>query len=171
MELLIYPNPILSKKCIDVKIGDQNALRVLDEMAQKLYELEGAGLAAPQVGVLKRMAVIDIRDDPPKLYKLINPRIVWKSEEMVESKEGCLSLPVLREAVERYEAVTVEYLDENFEKQEITADGFLSCCFQHELDHLNGILYIDHLSRLKKSRAIQKFYKLQNDNDSIEENE
>jgi len=161
MELKIYPDPILAKKCADVEIGDTSVLPILDEMSKKLYEWEGAGLAAPQVGVLKKLVVIDIREDPATLYKMINPKIVWASEEMVDSKEGCLSLPKLRETVVRHEKVRVEYFDENFEKRTLEGEGFLSCCLQHEIDHLGGKLYIDHLSRLKKSRFLSKFRKLQ----------
>jgi len=161
MELKIYPDPILAKKCADVEIGDTSVLPILDEMSKKLYEWEGAGLAAPQVGVLKKLIVIDIREDPATLYKMINPKIVWASEEMVDSKEGCLSLPKLRETVVRHEKVRVEYFDENFEKRTLEGEGFLSCCLQHEIDHLGGKLYIDHLSRLKKSRFLSKFRKLQ----------
>lgn len=161
MELIKYPNPILSQKCAEVEVGASGVSEILDEMSKKLYEWEGAGLAAPQVGILKRIVVIDIREEPPHLYKLINPKITRKSEEMVESNEGCLSLPILREMVFRHASVTVEYLDENFKEKQIEATGFLSCCLQHELDHLDGVLYIDRLSKFKRSRAIKEFYKLQ----------
>lgn len=160
MELKIFPDPVLAKKCKDVEIGDASAIAILNEMSEKLYEWEGAGLAAPQVGVLKKLVVIDIRDENSPLYKMINPKITWRSEELIESKEGCLSLPGLRETVERYEKVKVEYLDTNFEKQIIEGEGFLACCLQHELDHLDGRLYIDRLSRLKRSRFVSKFRKL-----------
>ena len=169
MELKIYPDPVLAQKCADVEIGDTSVLPILEEMSRKLYEWEGAGLAAPQVGVLKKLVVIDIRAEPAKLYKMINPKIVWASEEKVDSKEGCLSLPKLRETVLRHERVRVEYFDENFEKQTIEGDGFLSCCLQHEIDHLSGKLYIDRLSRLKKSRFLSKFRKLQR-GEEIDEN-
>ena len=161
MELKIYPDPILGQKCADVQIGDASVLPILEEMSKKLYEWEGAGLAAPQVGVLKKLVVIDIREEPATLYKMINPKIVWRSEELIDSKEGCLSLPKLRATVVRHERVRVEYLDENFEKQTVEGEGFLSCCFQHEIDHLSGKLYIDHLSRLKRGRFLSKFKKLQ----------
>ncbi len=162
MELRIYPDPILSKKCSDVEIGDIAIKNILNEMADKLYEWNGAGLAAPQVGILKKIVVIDIRDEPSTLYKMINPKIVWYSaDSLVESEEGCLSLPVLREKILRYKKVRVEYLDENFNKCELEAEGFLSFCLQHEIDHLEGKLYIDHLSRFKRNRALNKFMKLQ----------
>ncbi|MDR1551129.1 MAG: peptide deformylase [Holosporaceae bacterium] len=161
MNLVTYPSPILSKKCAEVKIGDMQAGEILGNMTDKLYEWNGAGLAAPQVGILQRIVVIDVREDPATLYRMINPRIVWRSEELVESKEGCLSIPRLLEKVPRHELVTVQYFDENFAEKEVYASGFLSCCLQHELDHLDGILYIDRLGRRKRSMAIQKFKKLQ----------
>ncbi|MDR2645865.1 MAG: peptide deformylase [Holosporaceae bacterium] len=169
MELIKYPDPVLFQKCPDAEMSDETA-SLLNEMSQKLYEWEGAGLAAPQVGILKRMVVIDIRETPQRLYKLINPRINWKSEEMVESNEGCLSLPLLRDKISRHESVVVEYFDENFEKQEIHTTGFLSCCLQHELDHLNGILFINRLSKLKRSRALRRFKKLQSEKPIEEQN-
>ena len=161
MELKIYPDPILAKRCADVEIGDESVLPILEEMSKKLYEWEGAGLAAPQVGVLKKLVVIDTRSEPSTLYKMIHPKIVWRSEELIDSKEGCLSLPKLRATVIRHEKVRVEYFDENFEKQTVEGEGFLACCLQHEIDHLSGKLYIDHLSRLKRGRFLSKFRKLQ----------
>jgi peptide deformylase len=160
VELIKYPDPILSQKCADAEMNGETA-SLLNEMSQKLYEWEGAGLAASQVGILKRVIVIDARETPQRLYKLSNPKIIWKSEKMVESNEGCLSLPLLRDKISRHESVIVEYFDENFEKREIHAAGFLSCCLQHELDHLDGILFINRLSKLKRSRALRKFKELQ----------
>lgn len=160
MELKEYPDPVLSKICEEIEVGDVSVLPILEEMSEKLYEWNGAGLAAPQVGILKRMVVIDIRQEPATLYKMINPKIVWKSEDLIESCEGCLSLPNLRATVLRHASVQVEYLDTNFQPQKIEGADFLSCCLQHELDHLDGKLYIDRLSRFKRSRAIKKFLKL-----------
>lgn len=161
MKLRIYPDSVLKQECEDVQIGDDSVTKILDEMALHLYEWSGAGLAAPQVGILKKMVVIDIREEPATLYKMINPRILWKSEELVESKEGCLSLPILRETVLRHEKVKVGYFDENFKEREISADGFMSCCLQHEIDHLSGILYIDHLGKSHRRYALRKFSRLQ----------
>ncbi|MDR1333817.1 MAG: peptide deformylase [Holosporaceae bacterium] len=161
MELKKYPDAILAMKCANVQAEDSGITEILEEMSQKLYEWDGAGLAAPQVGILKRMVVVDIRKEPKELYKLINPRIIWKSEDLMESSEGCLSLPILRKKVKRYASVLVSYLDENFQEQKVLATDFLSCCLQHELDHLDGILYIDHLSKTKRAQAIREFEKLQ----------
>lgn len=161
MQLKLYPDPILTKKCEDVGIGDESAKAILNEMSQYLYKWNGAGLAAPQVGILRKFIVIDVRDEPTTLYKMINPKIVWESDELVESSEGCLSLPLLREKVLRHEVVEVVYLNENFEEREVKARGFLACCMQHEIDHLSGKLYIDRLSRLRRNFALKKFAKLQ----------
>lgn len=161
MELVVYPNSVLSTKCSDVKLGDTSVKDTLEQMAQKLYKWNGVGLAAPQVGITKKLIVVDIREKPSRLYKMINPKIVWKSDEVIESEEGCLSLPLLRETIWRHESVRVEYLDENFEKRNILASDLLAICLQHEIDHLHGKLYIDRLSRSKRSHAVKKFYKLQ----------
>lgn len=161
MELKIYPDPVLGKKCEDVRVGDESAKEILDEMSKYLYEWNGAGLAAPQVGILRKFVVIDIRDEPAVLYKMINPKIIWKSEDLIESQEGCLSLPLLRETVLRHERVQVAYLNENFQECEISGEGFLACCLQHEIDHLSGKLYIDRLTKLRRHFALRKFAKLQ----------
>lgn len=168
MELKIYPDPILKQICSDVKIGDDSVNLILEEMTSKLYEWNGAGLAAPQVGISKKMVVIDIRDEPATLFKMINPKIINKSEELIESHEGCLSLPMLRETVLRHEHVTVAYLDENFKEKELTARGFLSCCLQHEIDHLHGKIYLDRLNKIKRNLALQRFYQIKQ---KIENNE
>jgi peptide deformylase len=144
-----------------VEADDPTIKDLVVQMLEKLYELNGAGLAAPQVGISKRVVVVDIRQEPKTVYVMVNPRILRTSDEMVESDEGCLSLPLLRATIMRYSYITVEYLDENFERHEVEADGFLSCCLQHELDHLDGIVYIDHLSRWKRSKAIREFKRLQ----------
>ena len=169
MELKIYPDPILAEKCVDVEMGDTSVLPILEEMGRRLYEFKGVGLAAPQVGILKKLVVIDVRSEPAKLYKMINPKIVWKSEEMVDSEEGCLSLPGVRSTVSRYEKVRVEYLDENFEKRTVEGEDLMSSCLQHEIDHLSGRLYIDHLSRLKRGRLLSKFKKLQKEAEEDQE--
>jgi peptide deformylase len=162
MELLKYPDSVLFRKCADVEIGDPTVADLLKKMESKLYEWNGVGLAASQVGILKKIAVIDLREEPRALYALINPRVTWKSMETEESIEGCLSLPLLRETILRHKSITVEYLDENFTPKTIQrAEGLLSICLQHEIDHMNGHLFIDHMSKLARARAIKKFKELQ----------
>jgi peptide deformylase len=166
MELLKYPNPILYKKCTEALVLNSEIKLLIKEMSEKLYEWNGIGLAAPQVGISKRIVLIDIREEPSILRILINPTVIWKSEETIESEEGCLSIPLLRKTILRHALITVEYLDETFSKKTIEkADGLLSCCLQHEIDHLDGRLYIDHLSRLGRARAIREFKKLQKETD------
>jgi peptide deformylase len=161
MELLQYPNSILFRKCADVEIGDPAVVDLVKLMEKKLYEWNGVGLAASQIGILKKIAVIDLREEPRVLYVLINPRIIWRSMETEESNEGCLSLPLLRETILRHKSITLEYLNEAFMPKSIKrAEGLLSFCIQHEVDHLNGHLFIDHMSKLARSRAVQKFKKL-----------
>lgn len=161
MEILKYGNPILKKKCNPVEIGDKNATELLDCMLKQMYKSEGVGLAAPQVGISKRMVVIDVRQEPAKVYKMINPKVVWKSEETAEFPEGCLSLPGVYEKVKRPASVSVEYLDESFKPCFIEkATGLLAACLQHEIDHLDGKLYIDRLSRIKRARLISRYKKL-----------
>jgi peptide deformylase len=172
MEVKIYPDPILSKECAEVAVGDMDAVNILEKMFPLLYKYEAGGFAAPQFGILKRLVVIDTRErsehSATKL-KMINPRVIWRSENMVESLEGCISIPVLRETVIRHESVSVEYLNERFEKCIIEkATEYLAMCLQHEIDHLDGKLYIDKLSRLKRARAVRKFQKSQEEGIKVE---
>ncbi|MDR3179503.1 MAG: peptide deformylase [Holosporaceae bacterium] len=163
MEIIKYPNSILLKKCEEVIVGDESCVRLLDEMAETLHKVAGAGLAAPQVGVSSRIVVINLQktESSQNVYKMINPRFTWKSDVLVESEEGCLSIPFLREIILRHESVSVEYLNENFQKCVLEkATGFLAFCLQHELDHLDGKLYIDRLGRIRRAGALRKYRKL-----------
>lgn len=165
MKVYEYPHPILKKKAEKVEKVDDELRRLLDDMLETMYVEIGVGLAAPQVGISKRIVVIDAeRDDEGKkpgnpLY-LINPEIVEKSSEKVCGEEGCLSVPEQRAEVERFAWVKVRYLDYNGEPCEMLADDFLAIVVQHELDHLDGILYIDRISRLKRSMLLKKLQKL-----------
>lgn len=164
LELYTYPNKILSKKCDDIEIVDDKVRKLLDDMLETMYHSRGVGLAGPQVGVAKRILVIDDKvteegaPGPNPIY-MVNPKIVERSEEMVISNEGCLSVPGQCAEVERHQSVVVEYLDYNGKKQRLQADGFLAIVIQHETDHLEGILYIDKLSRLKRNMIIKRLEK------------
>ena len=125
-----------------------------------MYAAPGVGLAANQVGVLKRIIVVDVTDDQTGLLKLVNPEIAWTSETLADHEEGCLSLKGLYEHVKRPDEVIVKAQSVTGEPIEIKAEGLLAVCLQHEIDHLNGIVFIDHLSRLKKDRACTKLKKL-----------
>lgn len=158
MKIIKYPNPVLSKKCQEVTEFNAEIVSTLNEMYNIMYDGNGIGLAAPQVGISKRMIVVDIRnEEAPQVFKMINPKIIRKSSDMVESEEGCLSLPGIRATIVRYEWVDVAYIDENFKEQVVKADDLLAICLQHELDHLDGKLYIDRLKRNEKSKIIKEY--------------
>ena len=141
-QIRIEGDPLLRKKAREVEKIDDRILELLEDMKETLYEADGLGLAAPQVGVLRRIAVVDMRDEGG-LIKMINPVIVEKNEEMQINIEGCLSVPEQSGYVERPLNLTVEYLDENGEKQSLFCEDYKAVCVSHELDHLDGILYID----------------------------
>jgi len=164
LKLYEYPDEVLRQKCEKVSKVDDDLRRFLDDMLETMYVDKGCGLAAPQVGVTKRIIVVD--DNPSDDDKsarnpmyLVNPEIIWRSEEKVLFNEGCLSLPQQRAEVERHERVRVHYIDYNGDEREILADDLLAIILQHEIDHLDGILYIDHLSRLKRTRLLNKLSK------------
>ncbi len=165
LELCTYPNKILSQKCEDVLVVDDELRKLLDDMLETMYHNKGVGLAGPQVGVLKKIIVIDDKvteDGKPGEHPMymINPKIVEKSEEMVVFNEGCLSVPGQCAEVERHQSVVVEYLDYNGKPQRLSATDFLAIIIQHETDHLNGTLYIDKISRLKRNMIIKRLEKL-----------
>jgi peptide deformylase len=130
-------------------------------MLETMYAAPGLGLAAPQIGVLKRIVVVDVSKDPdnPKPMQLVNPEIVWASDELTDYEEGCLSLPDHYAPVTRPARVRVRYLDRTGEAQEIEADGLLAVCLQHEMDHLEGVLFVDHISKLKRNVILRKLQK------------
>lgn len=160
--ILTAPDPRLKAVSTDVETVD-NAIRALiDDMADSMYAADGIGLAAVQIGVPKRVLVIDLdqKEGRKNPVAYINPRILWASEEMATFEEGCLSVPEIWDDVERPARIKAEYLDRDGNKRILEADGLLATCLQHEMDHLNGVLFIDHLSRLKRSMAVKKLTKL-----------
>ena len=161
LKILEVPNPLLKKKSEKIETVTDEIRKTLNDMLDTMYDAPGVGLAAPQVGLLKRMVVIDVtRDDEPKKpYKMINPVITAHSETTTIHDEGCLSVPEQYAPVERFETVTVEYTDENGEQQKLSADGLLSICIQHELEHLEGKLFIDHLSKVKRDMIVRRVEK------------
>jgi peptide deformylase len=146
---------------MDVETVDAEIRTLIDDMAESMYEADGIGLAAIQVGVAKRVLVIDLdqKEGKKNPRAFINPKILWASEETAVFEEGCLSVPEIWDDVERPARIKCEYLDRDGNKQILEADGMLATCLQHEMDHLNGVLFIDHLSRLKRSMAIKKLIK------------
>ena len=160
-KIVIEPDPILRKESAPIEKVDNDLRKLLDDMLETMYAAPGIGLAAVQIGILKRLIVIDISKDKEKKNPLflINPEIVSKSKNTSMYEEGCLSLPGHFAEIERPSECQINFLDYNGKKKEISAKGLLSTCIQHELDHLNGILFIDYLSKLKKDMIIKKLVK------------
>lgn len=161
-----YPHPVLKKKAVRLEKEEFNAelKQLFADMLETMYAEVGVGLAAPQVGISKRLVVIDVEQDeeggkPGNPLYLVNPEIIWRSEEKVCGPEGCLSVPDQRAEVERFAAVKVRYFTPEGEEKELEAEGFLAVAVQHELDHLDGILYIDRISRLKRQMLVKKLHK------------
>jgi peptide deformylase len=159
--ILTAPDPRLKAVGKNVAKVDGDIRKLADDMLQTMYAAEGVGLAAIQIGVPLNVVVIDIaqKDGKNEPQVFINPMIVWASDEVATFEEGCLSVPDIWEEVERPAAIRAEYLDLNGKKQTLEADGFLADCLQHEIDHLKGTLFIDHLSRLKRAMALKKLAK------------
>src|SRR2546423_6157913 len=162
LELVKAPDPRLKQMSEPVLDIDKTLRRFMDDMVETMYDANGIGLAAIQVGVAKRLAVIDLDPKGPnsRVICLINPKVVERSEEVSTYHEGCLSVPEIWDDVQRPARLTVEYLDENGLQQRVSADGLFATCLQHEIDHINGLLFIDHLSKLKRSIALRKSAKL-----------
>jgi peptide deformylase len=160
--ILTAPDPRLKAVSTDVDTVDSAIRTLIDDMTDSMYAADGIGLAAIQIGVAKRVLVIDLdqKDGKKNPRAFINPKIVWASEEMATYEEGCLSVPEIWDDVERPARIKCEYLDRDGNHQVLEADGLLATCLQHEMDHLNGVLFIDHLSRLKRSMAVKKLTKL-----------
>ena len=164
-KILTEPNKILREKSLRVENVDQDIQKLMDDMLETLYAAPGIGLAAIQVGVAKRVIVMDIsrgrdkdEDKEPKKNPMyfVNPEIIWKSEDKFTYEEGCLSVPNQFAEIDRSKLCHVKYLDYNGHPQELKTEGLLATCIQHEIDHLEGILFIDYLSKLKKSMIIKK---------------
>lgn len=160
LTVLKVPDPFLKKKVKKVQKITPEVLKILDDMAETMYYSNGIGLAASQVGIDMRLVVIDISNQEQKseLIKLINPEIIEGDGEFV-MEEGCLSVPEIRDEVKRYKKIKFKYLDENGENQEVEDEGLLARVVQHEIDHLDGIVFLDRLSPLKKALYYRKLKK------------
>ena len=159
--LIILPDPVLRQVSKPVERVDAPLRKLADDMLETMYDAPGIGLAAIQIGEPLRMLVIDLakEDEPPEPHVFINPEIVWSSEERSVYEEGCLSIPDYYAEVERPATVRVAYIDREGKQAELEADGLMATCLQHEIDHLNGELFIDHISKLKRDMVIRKFTK------------
>ena len=160
-KILTEPNKILRQKSLIVESVDENIQKLMDDMLDTMYAAPGIGLAAIQVGVPKRVIVLDIarKDSPKNPMFFVNPEIINKSKNNSTYEEGCLSVPGQFAEIDRPDQCHIKYLDYYGQPQEIKAEGMLATCIQHEIDHLEGILFIDHLSKLKKSMIIKKLSK------------
>ncbi|MEO1198984.1 MAG: peptide deformylase [Pseudomonadota bacterium] len=160
-EIITLPDPSLREVSVPVGAVDDDVRTLLSDMLETMYDAPGIGLAAIQIGVPKRLVVCDVSkdEDAPAPMALVNPEITWTSDETAIYDEGCLSIPEQYAEVERPASCRVRYLDRDGSEQEIEADGLLATCLQHEIDHLNGVLFIDHLSRLKRELLTRRFNK------------
>ena len=160
-EILVVPHPVLKQVSTTVDKVDDDLRALMDDMLETMYAAPGIGLAAVQIGVPKRVIVMDLsregEDKQPRYF--VNPEILWASEETAPYEEGCLSVPEIYDEVERPARVKLRYLNYQGEQIEEDADGLFAVCIQHEMDHLEGVLFIDHLSRLKREQAIKKVKK------------
>ena len=161
LPIIVAPDPRLKVKAKPVTQVDDRIRKILDDMVETMHAAPGIGLAAPQVGHALRMLVVDIakEGEPSKPMKFINPEIAWTSKELTPWEEGCLSLPEQFAEVERPKEVKVRYLDETGAKREIHATGLLATCVQHEMDHLDGLLFVDHISALRRNMILRKLVK------------
>lgn len=166
LEILTAPHPFLKTKAQPVADVTAEHRQLMDDMVETMRASDGIGLAAIQVGRTERIIVVDVaphykeRDEtPPPLYQMANPEVIWTSEEETTFLEGCLSVPDQFDEVSRPARARIRYLDRDGNPQEIDADGILATCVQHEIDHLNGILFVDHLSSVKRSMILRKLKK------------
>ena len=164
--MAVYPirtfgDPVLRLPCVEVAEYDATLRKLADDMLETMYDAPGVGLAAIQIGVPKRVITMDVSKSETEKAPmvLINPEVVWASEEKRVYEEGCLSIPEYYEEVERPDRVRFRYTNLDGETIEQDADGLMATCVQHEIDHLNGVLFLDHLSKLKRDRVITKFKK------------
>ncbi|QXZ08672.1 peptide deformylase [Comamonas sp. Y33R10-2] len=161
LPILCYPDPRLHKVAQPVAQVDERIQTLVKDMLETMYDAQGIGLAATQVDAHVRVVVIDVSEDRNEPMTLINPEILWASEEKRQGEEGCLSVPGIYDGVERSTSVKVRAMDENGKSREIEAQGMLAICIQHEMDHLIGKVFVEYLSPLKRTRIKTKLVKAQ----------
>ena len=159
--IIILPDPKLRLVCEQIERVDGALRKLMDDMIETMHDAPGVGLAAIQIAEPIRLVVVDVarKEEPPDPQVFVNPEVVWSSDERSTYEEGCLSIPEYYAEVERPASVRARYLDRDGEMREILAEGLLATVLQHEIDHLNGVLFIDHISKLKRDRVIKKFQK------------
>ena len=161
LDIIIAPDPRLKIKAKPVARVDDDVRRLMDDMLETMHSANGIGLAAPQVGDKRRVIVVDVarEDEEPEPIRMANPEVIWASEDETPHEEGCLSLPTHYAEVIRPDSVRVRYLDYEGEIREMEASGVLATCIQHEIDHLEGVLFVDHVSSLKRNMILRKLRK------------
>lgn len=161
LEIIVAPDPRLKRRALPVERVDAAVRQLMDDMLDTMHGANGIGLAAPQVGALLRVIVLDVAalGATPQPWRMANPEIVWAADDETASEEGCLSLPEHYAEVVRPSRVRVRFLDHQNEMREIEADGLLAKCVQHEIDHLEGVLFVDHLTSLKRGIILRKLAK------------
>ena len=158
--IITIPDPVLRKVAAPVTEITDGVRQLLTDMAETMYDAPGIGLAAPQINISQRLIVMDCgKDETPELFKMINPEIISRSDELAVLEEGCLSIPDQTADVERPAIVEVKYTDIAGGERRLTCEGLLAACVQHEVDHLDGVLFIDHISRLKRDMIVRRFMK------------
>jgi peptide deformylase len=158
--IITIPDPVLRKVAAPVPEITDGIQQLLTDMADTMYDAPGIGLAAPQINISQRLIVMDCgKDETPELFKMINPEIINRSDELAVLEEGCLSIPDQTADVERPAVVGVKYTDIAGDEKRLTCEGLLAACVQHEVDHLDGVLFIDHISRLKRDMIVRRFMK------------
>lgn len=168
LDLVLYPNPLLQKESAEIGTIDKKIQKLINDMIETMYARNGVGLAAPQVGENIRLAVVDVSEERNQPIVLINP-VIKSYEGSITSEEGCLSIPGFRDQIKRSETIKVQALDRNGNKFTLSAEDLLSRCLQHEIDHLRGVLFIDHLSPVKKKLFNKWFQKNQPLDEDYEE--
>ncbi|MBX7147098.1 MAG: peptide deformylase [Alphaproteobacteria bacterium] len=164
LPIITAPDERLKKIAKPVERVDASIAGLMDDMLYTMYHTHGIGLAAPQIGRLQRIIVVDVamEDQPSKPYKMVNPVIISRSDEQATYTEGCLSLPDQYGDITRPQKITVQYSDAQNQIQKLEADGLLSICIQHEIDHLDGVLFVDRLSKLRRDMILRKLRKIKN---------
>jgi peptide deformylase len=162
LPIITAPDPRLKVRARAVKRVDNATRRLMDDMLETMYAAPGIGLAAPQIGAPHRIIVLDIarEGEPPQPIRIANPELLWVSGELMSANEGCLSLPEHYADVERPQAIRLRYIDHENEIRELDAEGLLATCIQHEMDHLDGVLFVDHLSAVKRGIILRKLAKM-----------
>ena len=167
LPIIVAPDPRLKAVCQPVDAVDADVRRLMDDLLDTMYQAPGIGLAAPQVGTTKRILAVDVSKDvnARQPYQMANPELLWSSGEVLEYEEGCLSFPEQFAEVARPQEIRVRYLDRDNNTQELEAEGLLATCIQHEMDHLDGVLFVEHISKLKRDSILRKLRKARKESD------